>query len=84
MRVHTGKINLWNFLNHDVTILINIFNDIVFENLIGERPFTCSACGRGFTTKFNMQKHEMTHDETRYQGEPQHECEICHKKFHLK
>ncbi|ODM96801.1 putative zinc finger protein [Orchesella cincta] len=50
----------------------------------GEKPFACSICGKAFAVKFNMQKHEMTHDNTRYDGEPQFECDICHKKFHIK
>jgi hypothetical protein len=40
-----------------------------FENFIaGERPFACSICDRRFAAKAAMQKHELTHDKSRYEG----------------
>ncbi|XP_076110423.1 uncharacterized protein LOC143079118 [Mytilus galloprovincialis] len=40
-----------------------------------ERPWTCSNCNKGFTTRDKLLRHEQTHVEGLY------DCEICHKKL---
>ena len=58
----------------------------------GEKPFVCSTCGKRFTTKQTLQRHQTTHSEER-----RHKCAICteerffktkaqlstHMKFHF-
>ncbi|XP_052060492.1 uncharacterized protein LOC127700845 [Mytilus californianus] len=43
-----------------------------------ERPWTCSTCNKGFTTRDKLLRHEQTHVEGLY------DCEICHKKLQSK
>ncbi|XP_063439887.1 uncharacterized protein LOC134721092 [Mytilus trossulus] len=40
-----------------------------------ERPWTCSNCNKGFTTRDKLLRHEQTHVEGLF------DCEICHKKL---
>ena len=48
----------------------------------GPRPvkvYTCSACGRGFRSKTDIQRHTLIHT-----GERPYKCEICLKSFRRK
>ncbi|XP_061771160.1 zinc finger and SCAN domain-containing protein 2-like isoform X3 [Nerophis ophidion] len=42
----------------------------------GEKPFSCSVCGRGFSDKSNMKSHMKTHT-----GEKPFSCSVCGKLF---
>ncbi|CAM9171765.1 unnamed protein product [Choristocarpus tenellus] len=42
--------------------------------------FECGHCGKTFTTKGNLNRHEATHNE----GEKSHTCQVCGKGFRRK
>ncbi|CAJ0930005.1 unnamed protein product, partial [Mesorhabditis belari] len=44
----------------------------------GEKPFSCSICGRSFGNNYNLKVHEKSHERD---GEKTHKCSVCQKSF---
>ena len=42
----------------------------------GEKPYTCTVCGKNFTLQNHMKRHLLIHS-----GERPHECTVCGKSF---
>ena len=58
----------WNFKDH-------------IRMHMGEKPYTCEYCGKSFTQKGNLIKHNRQHAFTDLKSRKIHEWSICHKKF---
>ena len=49
---------------------------MVFVFILGERPYKCRYCGKGFTQHGTVQAHERTHT-----GNKPYGCKQCDKRF---
>ena len=47
-----------------------------FVSFVGERPFTCELCGKGFSQKNSLQVHMSKHT-----GAKPYKCPLCETKF---
>ncbi|CAL8101935.1 unnamed protein product [Orchesella dallaii] len=49
----------------------------------GEKPFKCPKCEKAFSIKAKLENHMITHDSSRFEGEPPHVCDFCGKGFYV-
>lgn len=55
---------------------LSIYINNTFSLVLGERPYKCTVCTKGFTKKSNLDIHMQTHS-----GERPYECNLCIRKF---
>ncbi|XP_029284282.1 zinc finger protein 271-like [Cottoperca gobio] len=66
----------WKETREPLSGLSSLGNEEVPISSAGEKPFSCSECGKRFGNKRNLNRHILTHT-----GEKPFSCSVCKKSF---